>query len=108
MSPIDDNKSINVERTETFAAWLEGLRDRKGAMRISARIDRLEAGYWGDVKPVGSGVSELRVHSGPGYRVYLARRGDAWTVLLCGGDKDGQTRDIREAQRIWKEMSRDD
>lgn len=77
-------------------------------MRISARIDRLEAGHWGDVKSVGSGVSELRIHHGPGYRVYLGQRGTAWVVLLCGGDKDGQARDIRQALTLWKAISNDD
>lgn len=107
MSPIDDSSGLKVERTAHFATWLEGLRDRKGAMKISARIDRLEAGHWGDVRPVGGGVSELRVHYGPGYRVYVAKRGLTWVVLLGGGDKDSQPRDILQAQQTWKALNDD-
>lgn len=108
MSPIDDSRPVQIERTAVFAAWLDALRDRNGAMRISARIDRLAAGHWGDVKSVGAGVSELRIHYGPGYRVYLGRRNSAWVVLLCGGAKDGQARDIRRAQTILEAMNHDD
>jgi len=105
MSPIDDSEAVEVERTLEFERWLENLRDRRGAMKISSRIDRLAAGHWGDVKPVGHGLSELRVHHGPGYRLYLARRGLAWVVLLCGGDKDRQARDIDDARRIWQDLN---
>ncbi len=107
MSPIDDNLELNVERTAAFLAWLEGLRDRRGAMKIAARIDRLEAGHWGDVKSVGAGVSELRIHHGPGYRLYVARRGLRWVILLGGGDKDSQAHDILQAQQTWKAINDD-
>jgi putative addiction module killer protein len=107
MSPIGDNEAVEVERTLEFTRWLEGLRDRRGAMKISTRIDRLAAGHWGDVKPIGGGLSELRIHHGPGYRLYLAQKGPVWVILLCGGDKGSQARDIAEAQRIWKSLNRD-
>ena len=107
MSPIGDNQNVKVERTLEFTHWLGRLRDRRGAMKISTRIDRLAAGHWGDVKPIGRGLSELRVHYGPGYRVYLAQRGAVWVILLCGGDKDSQARDVAVAQRIWESLNHD-
>lgn len=107
MSPIGDNQRVEVERTVEFARWLENLRDRRGAMKISSRLDRLTEGYWGDARPVGRGLSELRVHHGPGYRIYIAQRGSTWVVVLCGGDKDSQARDISAAQRIWQELDHD-
>ena len=85
---------IEVVRTDLFADWLDGLRDRKARARILVRIERLAAGNPGDVKPVGSGVSEMRVDHGPGYRVYFVRKGDIVIVLLCGGTKSSQRKDI--------------
>lgn len=82
---------------------MTGLKDRRGAARIQLRLDRLAHGNPGDVKPVGSGVSELRVDVGPGYRVYYQQRGDVLIVLLCGGDKSSQKKDIEKAHEIAKE-----
>jgi putative addiction module killer protein len=88
---------IEVRQTEVFTAWLVGLRDRDARVRILARIRRLAAGNPGDVKPVGSGVSEMRINYGPGYRVYFVRRGNTVVILLCGGDKRSQAHDIARA-----------
>jgi putative addiction module killer protein len=89
-----------VRQTETFSAWLRNLRDIRARAKIVARIQRLEDGNPGDVAPVGEGVSELRIHHGPGYRVYYVNRGGELVILLCGGDKASQTRDIEEAKRL--------
>jgi putative addiction module killer protein len=86
-----------VEQTDGFATWLVGLRDGKARARIQARIDRLALGNPGDVKPVGSGVSEMRIDYGPGYRVYFCRRNRVVIVLLAGGDKRTQRKDIAKA-----------
>lgn len=85
---------IEVVRTDLFADWLDGLRDRKARARILVRLERLAAGNPGDVKPVGSGVSEMRVDHGPGYRIYFVRKGDIVIILLCGGTKSSQRKDI--------------
>lgn len=93
-------------RSETFDRWLSALRDRRAVVRIAARLDRLAAGHPGDVAPVGGGLSELRIDYGPGYRVYFIRRGAVLVVLLCGGDKSSQDRDIREARALaaqWRD-----
>ena len=89
--------------TDTFAAWLHDLRDRKAQSRIIDRIQRLEGGNPGDVASVGKGVSEMRIHYGPGYRVYYVNRGNELVLLLCGGDKAGQARDIDAAKRLAQE-----
>ncbi len=88
---------LELRRTSAFETWLTGLRDRRGRAKIAARIDRLALGHAGDVAPVGQGVSELRLHFGPGYRVYFLRRGINVVVLLGGGDKATQKRDIAAA-----------
>ena len=88
---------LELRRTSAFEIWLTGLRDRRGRAKIAARIDRLALGHAGDVAPVGQGVSELRLHFGPGYRVYFLRRGINVVVLLGGGDKATQKRDIAAA-----------
>ena len=88
---------IEVRQTETFAAWFRRLRDRQAKARILVRIDRLALGNPGDVKPIGEGVSELRIDHGPGYRVYFVRRGEVLIVLLAGGDKRTQAKDIQTA-----------
>jgi putative addiction module killer protein len=93
-----------VRQTETFSAWLRSLADSRARARIAARIDRLAAGNAGDVAPVGEGVSELRIHYGPGYRVYYVQRGRALVILLCGGDKSSQASDIRTAKRLAGEL----
>lgn len=98
---------IEVRQTVVFAKWLDRLKDRRGRARILARLDRLTLGNLGDVKPVGSGVSELRVAHGPGYRLYLVQRGTVLIILLCGGDKSTQRRDIARAKRMAEELHND-
>ena len=92
---------------EGFLLWLEGLRDDRARKRIAQRFERVGHGLLGDVKGVGGGVSELRIDHGPGYRVYFARRGDIVIVLLNGGDKSSQQRDILKAKTLWAEWERD-
>lgn len=89
---------IEVGQTDVYARWFAKLRDRQARLRIVARIRRLGLGHAGDVRSVGKGVSELRIDCGPGYRVYFTRRGQKLVVLLAGGDKDSQQRDITAAQ----------
>lgn len=91
---------IEVRKTAVFEAWFSGLRDRQARARISIRIDRLALGNPGDTKPVGSGVSELRINYGPGYRVYYTQQGSTLVLLLIGGDKRTQDRDIRTALEL--------
>jgi putative addiction module killer protein len=95
---------IEVRQTDTFTDWFAGLRDREARARITVRIRRLSLGNPGDVKPVGSGVSEMRIDYGPGYRVYFVERGDTVVVLLCGGDKRQQERDIARALELAQEV----
>jgi putative addiction module killer protein len=92
-----------VHQTQVFSEGLHGLRDRRARARIALRIDRLANGNAGDAKPVGEGVSEMRIAFGPGYWVYFVRRAAAVYLLLCGGDKSSQERDIRAAKRLAKE-----
>ncbi|EFS0483895.1 type II toxin-antitoxin system RelE/ParE family toxin [Salmonella enterica] len=97
---------IELIKTDLFDRWLVGLRDRQARARIEARIRCLSLGNPGDVKPVGEGLSEMRIDHGPGYRVYFMRRGPLVVLLLCGGDKSSQERDIALAKTIaaqWKE-----
>jgi putative addiction module killer protein len=91
---------IAIRQTEVFAAWFRDLPDRRARARIQVRIDRLALGNPGDARSVGEGVSELRIDYGPGYRVYFVRRGEAVIVLLAGGNKRTQTRDIEAALRL--------
>ena len=91
---------IEVRQTKAFSDWMARLRDHRARARIAARIDRLALGNPGDVKPVGEGISELRVDYGPGYRVYFVKRGKALILLLCGGDKSTQNKDIKTAKEI--------
>ena len=95
---------LEVRQTDVFAAWFAALRDREARARITVRIRRLSLGNPGDVKPVGSGVSEMRIDYGPGYRVYFTRSGDTVVVLLCGGDKRTQDRDIARAHELAREI----
>ena len=88
---------VEVRQTERFVRWLEDLRDLRGRAKVLARIERLIGGNPGDVRPVGSGVSELRINYGPGYRVYYLQRGTTLIILLAGGDKSSQVKDIDEA-----------
>lgn len=95
---------FEIRQTATYSAWFENLRDRAAKSRINIRIRRLSLGNPGDVKPVGEGVCELRVDFGPGYRVYFVQRGSEYIVLLAGGDKSSQDRDIREAKVLGREL----
>jgi putative addiction module killer protein len=89
-----------VRKTAIFSNWMAGLRDHRARAKIAARIDRLALSNAGDVRPVGEGISELRIHYGPGYRVYFVARGKTLIVLLCGGDKSTQTKDIKTAKML--------
>lgn len=96
---------IELKQTEAFAKWESRLRDKRARTIIATRLARLAHGLPGDVEPVGEGVSELRIHYGPGYRVYFQQRGDILIVLLCGGDKKTQARDIATAKKLAEEWS---
>jgi putative addiction module killer protein len=95
---------IEVRQTELFVKWLLGLRDLRARARIQARVDRLESGNAGDIKPVGEGVSEMKIDYGPGYRVYFVQRGSKLVILLAGGDKNSQSKDIRKAVALAREV----
>lgn len=95
---------IEVRKTSEFAQWLDGLRDIHARARVQSRIERLAAGNPGDVKPVGEGVSELRIDYGPGYRVYFVQKGSVSIILLAGGDKSTQARDIKTALRLSRNL----
>ena len=99
---------IEIRQTDVYAQWLDKLRDRQAKARIAIRIRRLSLGNPGDVRPVGGGVSELRIDYGPGYRVYFLKQGAAMVVLLAGGDKSSQADDVTKARnlaRILKEQT---
>jgi len=98
--------SMEVLETENFSKWLVKLKDTQARARILVRIDRLLLGNPGDVAPVGDGVSEMRIHYGPGYRVYFVQRGDTLVVLLAGGDKSTQGSDIKTALALAKEIQK--
>lgn len=95
---------IDVRQTKIFAKWFENLKDRKARSRIQARIDRLEQGNFGDVAPVGDGISELRIFYGPGYRVYFIQKGSIIVILLSGGDKSSQQADIASAKVLAEQL----
>jgi putative addiction module killer protein len=95
---------FTVLQTQEFQRWLDGLRDRRAQVRIAARLRLAEAGNLGDWKSVGGEVSEMRINYGPGYRLYFTRRGSLLVVMLAGGDKSTQSKDISRAQRILKEL----
>jgi putative addiction module killer protein len=96
---------VEVRKTEAFARWLDGLRDVHARARVQARIERLIAGNPGDTKPVGEGVAELRIDYGSGYQVYFKRRGHELIILLAGGDKRRQARDIQNALRMARNIA---
>jgi putative addiction module killer protein len=96
--------AIEIRQTGSFADWFSNLRDKHAKARIQARIDRMALGNFGDAAPVGEGVSELRIHYGPGYRVYFIQRGDELVILLGGGDKGTQRRDIQTALALAREL----
>ena len=95
---------VELRKTERFARWIDGLRDLRARARIQARLDRLAEGNPGDVKPVGEGVSELRIDYGPGYRVYFKTRGRTVVILIAGGDKRTQSQDVKIALRLAREL----
>ena len=95
---------IEIRKTEIFAKWIDGLRDVSARARILARIERLAEGNPGDVRPVGEGVSEMRIDYGPGYRVYYKKQGSKLVILLAGGDKRSQSRDIKNALNLAKNL----
>jgi putative addiction module killer protein len=95
---------VEIRKTIEFANWIDSLRDMQARAKVLVRIERLAAGLAGDVKPVGSGVSELRIQHGPGYRVYFKRTGRELVVLLAGGDKSSQTKDITLAIQLAKNL----
>ena len=97
-----------LRQTPVFERWIRGLKDRRAQEAIAKRIVRIEAGNLGDVKPLPGGIGAFRIHYGPGYRLYFARRGKTVFLLLCGGDKRTQERDIRAAQRLAKEIDDED
>jgi len=94
---------FEIKQTETFRLWESKLKDRRARTIIASRLLRFAEGLPGDISPIGNGVSELRIHFGPGYRVYLQQRGTTLVVLLCGGDKSTQTRDIVLAKKLAQE-----
>lgn len=95
---------MEIRQTDTYSDWFEALHDRQARARINVRIRRLSLGNPGDVKPVGEGVSELRIDYGPGYRVYFIQRGREVVILLAGGDKRTQDRDIQTARELARNL----
>lgn len=95
---------IEIRQSEKFATWMDGLRDERARAKITVRLRRLSLGNPGDVKPVGEGVGEMRIDCGPGYRLYFVGRGAHVIVLLCGGDKTTQARDIEDAKAMAKSL----
>ena len=91
---------IEIRQTDEYADWFDGLRDREARSRILVRIRRVSLGNMGDVKALGEGVSELRITYGPGYRVYIKQQGDTLVILLAGGDKSSQKRDVERAKQL--------
>jgi putative addiction module killer protein len=94
----------SIYTTEVFDEWFNSLRDRQAARRIQARIDRAEEGNFGDHKSVGGGVFEMRIHHGPGFRMYFTQRGMEIVILLAGGDKSSQSKDIQIAQELARQL----
>jgi len=95
---------MEIRKTDVFAKWLDGLSNARARAIVLARIERLANGHPGDVKPVGEGVFELRIDFGPGYRVYYKQQGQVVVILLVGGDKSSQTRDIKTALRLGRNL----
>jgi putative addiction module killer protein len=95
---------IEIRQTAAFVDFIEDLDDERAQAKIAARIERLAAGNAGDVVPVGEGISEMRIHYGPGYRLYFIRQGQKVIVLLCGGDKSTQDKDIKAAKQLAREL----
>lgn len=97
------NEYIDGRGRSPYADWLGSLRDPRARAKIIMQVDRMELGLFGDTEPVGEGVNELRIHYGPGYRVYYAKDGQNIYLLLCGGDKSTQKKDIKQAKKYWSE-----
>ena len=95
---------LEVRQTSTYAEWFAGLRDRMSKTRIDIRIRRLSLGNPADVRPIGDGLSELRIDHGPGYRIYFVQKANVYVVLLAGGDKGSQDKDIRQAKALAREL----
>jgi putative addiction module killer protein len=95
---------VEIRKTELFAKWLDNLRDIQAKARVLVRIERLASGNAGDVKPVGEGISEMRIDYGPGYRVYFTKRGSELIILLAGGDKGSQSSDIKTSLRLARNL----
>jgi len=95
---------IEIRKTELFAKWIDDQRDIQAKARVLVRIERLASGNAGDVKPVGEGISEMRIDYGPGYRVYFTKRGSELIILLAGGDKSSQVADIKVALRLARNL----
>lgn len=93
---------MRIQRTDDFIKWFNKLKDNRAAAKIAVRIERAQTGNLGDVKPVGAGVFEMRIAYGPGYRIYFVQRGTELIILVAGGDKSSQERDIKKAQRLAK------
>ncbi|MNL66470.1 hypothetical protein D3C87_1909410 [compost metagenome] len=97
---------LKFRETDAFSIWLAGLRDARAKAHVLRRLVRAASGNFGDVAPVGEGVSEMRINEGAGYRVYFGRHGEVVYILLCGGDKKSQPRDIATAKRLWADIKR--
>ncbi len=100
------NEYTDEKGKSPYAEWLSGLRDARAKAKIIMQVDKMELGLFGDVEPVGDGLSELRIHYGPGYRVYFGKEGRKVYLLLCGGDKSTQAKDIKKAKEYWKDHKR--
>ena len=100
---MDIKEYLTQDGKSIYADWLSSLRDRKARVKIITQVDRMTLGNFGDVKPVGEGISETRIDYGPGYRIYHAKEGDQVVVLLCGGDKSTQDKDIKLAKACWSD-----
>lgn len=100
------NEYTDANGKSPYAQWLDDLRDAKAKAKIMMRVDKMELGLFGDVEPIGEGLSELRIHYGPGYRVYFGKEGNTVYLLLCGGDKSSQAKDIKNAKEYWKDHKR--
>ena len=95
---------VEIRETDTFKKWFDTLKDKRAKARIDVRIKRVSLGNFGDVKPIGNGVSELRIDYGSGYRVYFVKRGNIIVILLCGGDKSTQSNDIQKAHELAQRL----
>jgi putative addiction module killer protein len=95
-----------INKTDKFLAWVDGLKDQKGRARVLTRVVAAETGNFGDCDSVGDGVSEMRIHYGPGYRVYFAQEGVNVYLLIAGGDKSNQKQDIKQAKALWSELKK--